>query len=189
MGGLMIPLHSQRNQQQIFRTLKTLEEIKNALLGFAVINNRLPCPASFEDGLETATCDKEGYLPWAELGVGRYDAWNNLFRYRVEEEYTENSLDKDKIFVTGSALRVKNLKDDFFTSSSDDSRVTAIIFSFGKNGKADDDNAVLDKIFIYDGYVENKDEPEKAFDDVLTWLSRNTLMNHLITAGNEEDLP
>ncbi len=189
MGGLMIPLHSQRNQQQISRTLNTLEEVKNALLGFAVINNRLPCPApSFEDGLETATCDQEGYLPWAELGVGRYDAWSNPFRYRVEEEYTENPLDKDKIFVTGSGLRIRNREGDFFTSSSD-SRVTAIIFSFGKNGKADDDNAVLDKIFIYDGYVENKDEPEKAFDDVLTWLSRNTLMNHLITAGNEEDLP
>ncbi len=190
MGGLMIPLHSQRNQQQISRTFSTLEEVKNALLGFAVINGRLPCSDTDEpkDGKENHPCDTtnvEGDLPWKDLGVGRYDAWNNPFRYRVEEEYTENPLDKHKIFVTGSGLRVRNKEGDFLSNSSDDSRVAAIIFSFGKNGKADDDNAVLDKIFIYDGYVENKDEPEKAFDDVLTWLSRNTLMNHLIRDGNE----
>jgi len=111
--------------------------------------------------------------------------------HRVEEEYTEklNELDKDerdKIFGitytdTKDDLRVKNIKGDYFTtkSLSSDSRVAAIIFSLGKNKVADDDNAnLLKKTFVYDGYVENE------FDDVLTWLSRNTLMNHLIRSKN-----
>jgi prepilin-type N-terminal cleavage/methylation domain-containing protein len=210
LGGLIIPLRSQRDQQQIYRTVSSLEEVKDALLGFAVIHGRLPCSDKNGDGKENnkevmtmiydliniCESNNEGYLPWKDLGVGRYDAWGNPFRYRVGKEYTEIILsnkfffDKDKIFVTGSDLRIRNREGDYFTTKpSSDSRVAAIIFSLGKNKVADDDNAVLDEIFVYDGYVENEKEPEKAFDDVLTWLSRNTLMNHLITGRNEETWP
>jgi prepilin-type N-terminal cleavage/methylation domain-containing protein len=95
IGSLLVPGVEQSTQQKIKLTQQILEEIKTALLGFAEVNNRLPCPAIDSTGKEAnftdATkqqCDKyddaDGYLPWAILGVGKYDAWGRPFRYRVD---------------------------------------------------------------------------------------------------------
>jgi len=180
MGGLLSPLSASLSLHKIKLTQERLEEIKEALLGFVLINERLPCPASDKNGIaldmsETENCKKEGYLPWAELGVGRYDAWGNPFRYRVEEEYTNTTT--IIVPIPASDLRVKNRQDNYLTNKSDDSRVVAIIFSYGQNGQAEEDNKTVSNLYIQDGYIENQ------FDDVLTWISRNTLMNRLIIAG------
>ncbi len=179
MGGLLSPLSASLSLHKIKLTQERLEEIKEALLGFVLINERLPCPAPDKNGIALdvgdTDCEKEGYLPWAELGVGRYDAWGNPFRYRVEEEYT--STITITVSIPSSELRVKNRQDNYLTNKSDDSRVVAIIFSYGQNGQAEEDNKTVSKLYIQDGYIENK------FDDVLTWLSRNTLMNRLVIAG------
>ena len=45
LGGLFIPLSSQRDLQGRQTTEKALADIREALIGFAVINGRLPCPA------------------------------------------------------------------------------------------------------------------------------------------------
>jgi type II secretory pathway pseudopilin PulG len=96
IGSLLAPGVEQSTQQKIRTTQQTLEEIKEALLGFAEVNGRLPCPAIDLYGKEPANfadpakqkCDTyddaDGYLPWAVLGVGRYDAWGRPFRYRVD---------------------------------------------------------------------------------------------------------
>lgn len=59
-----------------------MAEIKEAVLGFAAIHGRLPCPTSETDpnsdnyGLEDAACiEVEGYLPWKSLSVSPIDAW------------------------------------------------------------------------------------------------------------------
>ena len=46
LGGLLPTVSSQIEQQHTNETRKQLDEIQQALLGFAVINGRLPCPAS-----------------------------------------------------------------------------------------------------------------------------------------------
>jgi type II secretory pathway pseudopilin PulG len=96
IGSLLAPGFEQNTQQKIRTTQQTLEEIKEALLGFAEVNGRLPCPAIDLTGKEPADfadpakqrCDTyddaDGYLPWAVLGVGKYDAWGRPFRYRVD---------------------------------------------------------------------------------------------------------
>jgi prepilin-type N-terminal cleavage/methylation domain-containing protein len=175
---LLNPISAKIDYLRYQETEKTLENIKIALLGFIAIHQRLPYPASNpETGLEDFNFQKkEAYLPWADLGVGRQDEWGNPFRYRVEDEYTEIPLDYDKIFAkvgSGSGFRIKDKKANYLTTKSGDSRVAAVIFSYGKNGIPDDDNANLNKTFIYDVYIENE------FDDILTWLSRNTLVNYL----------
>lgn len=45
LGGLLIPLSSQQDLQGRQATEKALADIREALIGFAVINGRLPCPA------------------------------------------------------------------------------------------------------------------------------------------------
>ncbi|MDD5174883.1 MAG: prepilin-type N-terminal cleavage/methylation domain-containing protein [Sterolibacterium sp.] len=95
LGGLLMPLSAQRDSKSINDTVAALNEIRNALLGFAVINGRLPCPDTRTDpthpayGSEaapgaadsavapncTADVATEGFLPWKTLGVSEYDAW------------------------------------------------------------------------------------------------------------------
>lgn len=71
------------------RTLATLAQAREALLGFAATNGRLPRPASSAaDGRErNAECasdaDCSGFLPWVALGVTGSDAWGKALRYSV----------------------------------------------------------------------------------------------------------
>jgi len=178
IGHLLTPISAQIDLRRYKQTQKTLEEIKQALLGFAAIHGRLPYPAPNQEmGIQDSSLyNKEGYLPWADLGIGRVDAWGNPFRYRAEDEYSEPTVDYDKFFGivgSGSGLRVRNKQNHFLTKNSSDSRVAAIILSTGKNGVPDDGNGDQNKTFVYD----------VAIDDILTWLSRNILVNRLYATG------
>jgi len=186
IGGLLTPISARIDQQNLKRTDETLEEIKEALLGFAVIHKRLPCADRDGDGVENSPCDTdetkiEGDLPWRDLGVGRYDAWGQIFRYRVDMKYSSGIPSSLKTDVK-KKLTVRNLQStqDWTTVEEDGtSRVVAIIFSKGKNGNAENGNqltAANDATYVQDVYVED------TFDDRLTWLSKSTLMNRLIVA-------
>jgi len=197
-GSLLTPLSAQRDRQQIKRTLKTLEEVKEALLGFAILHNRLPCSDRDEDGLEDSPCDTnttkiEGNLPWRDLGIGRYDGWGRHFRYRVDKEYSSSSISSSLKTDEDKKLKVRNKLGDINLTTFEKyeqsdgtiknySRVVAIIFSYGKNSKADNGNqftAANDATYVQDVYVEDKKDPTKTFDDRLTWLSKHTLTNRL----------
>jgi len=187
MGSLLSPLPKQIEQKRINITQQRLEEIKEALLGFAVLHNRLPCPALDENGLESTTCNNEGYLPWKFLGVGRYDAWGNPFRYRVDIEYTVPLVSTDPLAPippnTSSGLVVQDTHPttpiELVAPESETtaSRVVAIIFSYGKNRQANAENSgVVDNIYAQDVYVKN------TFDDLLIWLPKSILINRLVVA-------
>ncbi len=184
MGYLLIPISAKKDQQYLKSTQKTLEEIKDALLGFAVREGRLPCADIDDDGVENPPCDTsitnvEGDLPWKDLKVGRYDVWGNPFRYRAAATFCTTGKTVGITNISSSTLRVRNLNNINWTSFGG---VVAIIFSYGKNHKADNGNKVIDATYVHDGYVEYQNDPNKNFDDILTWLSRNTLMNRLTTA-------
>lgn len=70
LGGLIPAISSQLEQRRTNETRKTLEEMKDALFGFAVANGRLPCPASStSNGMEsfctsaTGACGTEIFWP------------------------------------------------------------------------------------------------------------------------------
>ncbi|MHB1290583.1 MAG: prepilin-type N-terminal cleavage/methylation domain-containing protein [Sulfuricella sp.] len=101
LGGLLMPLSTQVEQRRISETQKALEEIKEALVGFAIANGRLPCPAPAATATGAAGAGLEptpivaggcanaaGVLPWATLGVNETDAWGNRYTYRVTTEFT-----------------------------------------------------------------------------------------------------
>ena len=54
LGSILVPLATQVEQRQISETQKTIEEIKEALIGFALANSYLPCPDS-NGGLDENT--------------------------------------------------------------------------------------------------------------------------------------
>lgn len=114
LGGLLVPLSTKLEQQNRDTTSQTLNDIKEAMLGYAVINGRLPCPdcpdgvtgscssvaaANRNDGIEDRSgstpnqvCQTDvGNLPWVDLQTGQFDAWNRHFTYRATPAYTRES--------------------------------------------------------------------------------------------------
>jgi len=96
IGGLLAPLAIQMEQRNYSDTQKRIEYANELLLGFAIANGRLPCPASStSNGDEsptggTAACTNyyDGYLPAKALGMQQVDssgyaldAYNNRIRY------------------------------------------------------------------------------------------------------------
>jgi prepilin-type N-terminal cleavage/methylation domain-containing protein len=99
LGALLVPLATQIQGQNIKETRDTLEGIKEALMGYAMTQGRLPCPDTdaTPDGLENDPCgvwpqSVEGFLPYNDLGVPATDAWGRLFRYAVVSEFTEQTV-------------------------------------------------------------------------------------------------
>jgi prepilin-type N-terminal cleavage/methylation domain-containing protein len=118
LGSILVPLTTQVEQRQINDTQKILEEIKEALLGFALSNGHLPCPDKAlgsttgpndtpNDGIEDYTAAglcvgitgtspntfATGNVPWATLGVGNTDPWGNRFRYTVLAAFAQRPTD------------------------------------------------------------------------------------------------
>lgn len=104
LSALLLPLQAQRQQIALAQTNATLESAKRALLGYAQVQGRLPCPATAASlGQESPlggthssvpavlNCTAQtGFLPAASLGIQptdaqgfALDAWNNRIRYAV----------------------------------------------------------------------------------------------------------
>lgn len=110
LGGVLATLSTQLEQQRVSETRKALEEIKEALLGYAMANGRLPCPASTtSNGAESfvpitgnatnGNCSNfyDGFVPAVTLGVTPVDdqgyvidGWRNRIRYAVSEDNTDS---------------------------------------------------------------------------------------------------
>ena len=88
------------------RTVATLAQAREALLGFVLRNGRLPRPAaSATDGLEMAEpCRSDegctGLLPWVALGVEGSDAWGKRLRYSVTPALTVPGADPGVVIAT-----------------------------------------------------------------------------------------
>lgn len=104
LGGLLVPLSTQLEQRRISETQRSLNDAKEALLGFAMANGRLPCPANPQwpavlaafgnSGTEsyngTVCTITIGVLPWATLGLPETDAWGRRFTYYVSAIYADS---------------------------------------------------------------------------------------------------
>ena len=99
LGGLMYTLSAQTEQRNFEDTRRRIEQARELLLGFAIVNGRLPCPATLvsagdESPAGGGTCNMlppyGGWLPARRIGyqqtdAGGYalDAWGNRIRYAV----------------------------------------------------------------------------------------------------------
>jgi len=151
LGGLLVPFATQVEQKRIAETNKALEEIREALIGYALAHGNagapnLPCPDTDNNGTEDFTLNgactnAEGNLPWATLGVGMQDAWGNRFHYRVTAAFADRVPapapgftlnDSGDIDVCTVAPAVGAVACALNKSLATD--VPAVVVSFGKNG-------------------------------------------------------
>ena len=205
LGGMLVPISAQIDQQKIMETERSLELAKEALTGFALVKGYLPCPAvSATDGNEdrsSGTCNKRvGFLPWVTLGVPRQDAWGHLFRYSVSPAFSNETpsfaLDSRADITiwtrdsTGTLVRLSN-----------ENGIAAVVLSHGKDGyggtslsgaalasppaaNVDEiSNAVNANLFVSRTQVTDPTTSGGAFDDVVDWISPYALFDRMVAAG------
>lgn len=147
LGGLLVPLSAQQDIRQQTDTEKQLNESRDALIGYAQINGRLPCPAvSASDGREnrdagTRQCASLfGFVPWVELGVRPVDAWGRLIGYRVSSAFAQSgAAGSDPSLSTSSEAQLKiqgHNSDGSYPDLTNNvpREVVFVILSHGKNG-------------------------------------------------------
>lgn len=97
MASLMYTLSAQVEQRNFEETRRRLDQARELVLGFAVVNGRLPCPATATSaGIEapagggTCTTGFAGWLPARTIGFQQtdkdgyaIDVWANRIRYAV----------------------------------------------------------------------------------------------------------
>jgi prepilin-type N-terminal cleavage/methylation domain-containing protein len=208
VGGLAVPLSAQIQARRVAETRKTLEDAREAILGFAMINDgtpstnrRLPCPDIDGDGTEslngTVCAQASGFLPWVDLGVANQDAWGNRLRYEVDQDLA----DPDKGFAasvtSGFPLKVCQ------THACDTSvagNLAFVLVSHGPNGwggrnisgstlaapSSDDEKENLDdgdRIYVSRSATKS-DTAYGEFDDLLVWLSYPQLVARVCPTGS-----
>ena len=205
LSGLLVPLSTQVEQRKIAETQKSLEEIKEALIGFAIINGRLPCPAkSATEGDENVctgtTPPRTGFIPWVALGVPKLDAWGHVFRYSVTPAFTVAPT-----LTTPSDITIKTRDSaGAVINLSNPNTIPVLVLSHGRNGygavdnggvaqspvpvanadEVNNTNVVTIQITFFSR--PQSDNPAAAggeFDDIVVWLSPNILFNRMVAAG------
>jgi len=213
--GLMIamflsPLSAQRDIQNRAETQILLNEAKEALIGFAITNGRLPCTDTTQipDGEEdrdptnNGRCDSDntGTLPWNTLGIKRTDAWDHYLSYRVDKDFS-NSKDYFNINHAEGSSGITIISENGSSLISTNSRPAAVVFSFGENGyggintnqnvayNKEPDPSGADELENTDNDVTFVSHPPTSigsssgeFDDMLIWISPKVLINRMIMA-------
>lgn len=101
LGSALVPLSAQIDVRNYAETQRTQEQIREAIIGFALANGRLPCPAAGNVVAGTAGAGTEqftapsctalmGVVPWATLGLPETDAWGRRFSYRVSPAFADS---------------------------------------------------------------------------------------------------
>ncbi len=213
VGGMLMPISAQMDLRNSGETRRQLDEIREALLGFAAVNGRLPCPDTDTDptaagyGVEEASCTAdaadESYLPWKTLGVSEFDSWGSpwrnpglprkgLWRYRIERKYADAATLRQRILLPG--VSTCNSTDPF----PDD--CLRIKNAAGVALNADTERPVA---IVFSVGASNQPDGENTsfeanktgnptyqasertanFDDILVWVSRSTLAGRMLAAG------
>jgi prepilin-type N-terminal cleavage/methylation domain-containing protein len=200
MASLLPLLSGQVEQGRRAETRKLLNEIQQALVGYAIINNKLPCPTTtldpananygFSDPAGCASPATEGYLPWKTLGVAETDAWGTprtssgdqwlgYWRYRVEPNFASGVF---ALTTTSSGtldLQVRDSSNNRLTNAGTTNTPLAIVFSTGPNLQPDGENADYETASA----TYQSDTPNSSFDDITIWISRPVLFNRMVAAG------
>ena len=163
LGGMLNPLGSLLDARKRAEAGTGLERTREALLGFAMINGYLPCPATATDpndnryGLEDASCDTdpaaEGYLPWRTLGLPETDPWglprnagadpfNGYWRYRVDRNFSNAAAPFTMKTALAENLSVIDGNGKLLTAPTE--TPVAIIYSTGANLAPDGENAAFE---------------------------------------------
>jgi prepilin-type N-terminal cleavage/methylation domain-containing protein len=102
LAGAMIPISTQTELRRITDTQRIQDQVREALIGFALVNGRLPCPANGTVTSASSSAGTEqwdttnnrctsvlGVVPWSTLAVPETDGWGRRLTYRVSPAFSD----------------------------------------------------------------------------------------------------
>lgn len=199
LASLMPALTTQTDQRRYNETAQTMLEIREALLGYAAAHSaadgkpHLPCPDTDDDGIENRTGNNctsdEGRVPWSDLGVSRWDSWNNRIRYRVTNTFSRNDIG----ITLGSTGNIRICPSAASCTPALASSVPAVLVSHGKNGygafnaNGGTNDLPLGADELVNATTSDNDfvshVPTPDYDDIVIWLPTTILFNRMVAAG------
>ena len=204
LSALLLPLSAQRSQAAQAQTVNTLDNAKQALLGFAQANGRLPCPATGATGVESppvgGVCNPQvGFFPAFTLGLQPtdpdgfvVDAWNNRIGYAITNSNAGAFITSQGMSNLGVAALTPDLRvcPTSVCASTLINNAVTVIYSTGETGAQGslgraDELANLDNNTIFisrDISVAPQSDPNE-FDHLVTWISPYVLYNAMIQSG------
>ncbi|MDR2093786.1 MAG: type II secretion system GspH family protein [Azoarcus sp.] len=194
-GTFAVPLAARIEASQRREADVLLDDITEALIGFALLHGRLPCPSTEADpaspayGLEhppPCAAGIPGYLPWRTLALPAHDPWGSPrasaaapwtghWRYLPDKNFTTGT-------ITLATLPSGNLQirdHDNNPITTDTSRVVAVLYSSGPNRRDDGRNAAWSPT----SPVFEAGEATPAFDDLLRWIGHPLIVARLARSG------
>jgi len=192
---LVTPLAMRSEASRRHTAEDMLDDITEALIGFALIHGRLPCPSietnptSTAYGLEQSppcSLNVPGYLPWRTLGLPAHDPWGSPrtsanqpwtghWRYRPDKNFVDGTISLSTL--PSGLIQIKDHDGNLISTS--DSRVVAVIFSTGPNLRADGLNAAYSPA----SPILEAGEPTPGFDDLLRWIGHPLFIARLARSG------
>ena len=187
IGGMMVPLSAQQDIRNNAETTRQLEEIREALLGFAVAKGYFPCPAkSASDGNEdrdddppvgsTMKCNggkRFGPIPWVTLGLRPSDSWGHLFLYSVTPVFSHGEIDDRFTMSSSTDITIKTRNNaGALEDLSNIGGIPVVVMSTGKNGYWSRTLGQAEPNADSAGANEDEDTNAKKTADGKTFISR-----------------
>lgn len=210
LGGLLVSLSSTREINFRNDTEAQIDEIMEALYGFAQANGRLPCPATVasggqEDPAGGGNCTQDyGFVPSTTLGLSGaidsngllVDPWLSPYRYNVTTANgnaftTAGAGSMQTIGMAALAPDLRVCTDAACGTVIADS-LPVVVVSLGANWSsfsgADEVENSGEATVAGFRHANNLDFAtttyiEDTFDDILSWMSPNILYTRMISAG------
>lgn len=196
-GGLLTGLSAQQQSANEQAARLQLETSKEALLGFAMSQGRLPCPApanlantAADAGQENCTLE-HGVLPWVTLGLPETDPWGLRLSYYAHNKFTSTvpagAQASFELATTGNA----NIKNSAGAGYDIASLLPAVIVSHGRRGAGGYLPNGLKQPGSSGEELENSDAdttfiahvPNDNFDDHVAWIIPTILKARLVAVG------
>lgn len=166
-AGALTALRVQTERARRAETRELLNDAREALLNFAAISGRLPCPAPDAQGQAATRCSttlSKGHLPWQALGLVSTDPWGQSLRYAVVSGFTDAPT-----LNTKAGMTVK----PYFSGTD---ALAFVLWSIGPD--AQDGSA---------GEAASSLSADPVQDDQVIWVSRFILLGRMLEAG--QDIP
>jgi len=200
LGSVMQPMGARSVERNRAAAEKQLHNIREALVGFASVHHRLPCPVTLvgEQPAATEVCRvAEGYVPVVALGIsGDYDKngflvdrWGQPIQYAVSLSDADNDGLPD--FTSTSEMRdvgMQTLTPDLEVCDSAQctqlraNQIPVVLVSSGARryeSQNEAENRNADSRFVSRDLDLAGDD---KFDDIVLWLSANVLYTRLLQA-------
>ena len=194
LTGMLQPLGKALEYHRQQKLKAMLDTAAERIESFAMVNGRLPCPASETDpysadyGIEDCgVVASEGPLPWRSLDLPENDPWGSprvaagqpwegYLRYRVDPALAENTMDRQNISSKELTIIVLDGQGRQITNKG--LSPAAIVCSHGRDKTANGENATTEP--LPEALYQVPQVPGQDMDDQCVWISRLTLLHGMI---------